>query len=470
MIERFLKFEEDHSLLERKVKHFLFWPYIRFDIYMKLTSIKNDWIFEDKVNSVKAYDLLCALLNCTIYHPLLHAKHKDILFFTHQRRVWDGREYRCIYTDDVADEFGNLCISAENLYNNGHLRPASTKRLLYLDYITIQAEVKSWLPRLMNRKCNSQLSELATWLDAIITEEFQVSLGQRYITELLVCKYYRHYFRKRAVTKLLKKIHPRVIVEVVGYDANRLILNESASELGITTIELQHGVINEEHIAYNYAKKSDYQFFPDRLFIWGEYFKNARYPISDENIIITGFPHFEKSIRQYPKKNAADSVRIIVLSQPGFSEMLLQQMIVLIDLLDNSGKSYSFVLKPHPDEYVFYTSSKWDMLNNYCNAILAPKEVSLYELLSESDIQISIYSTAIYEGLAYGLKTFLYNIDEKSAYTKTLVERRYARYFKDAAELAEIITDDEYFKCINESVFFAPSAKENIMREIRKYI
>lgn len=67
--------------------------------------------------------------------------------------------------------------------------------------------------------------------------------------------------------RIIKSISPKVIVEVVGYETNKMIINEIAHEMGISTIELQHGVIGRGHIAYNYLINREYSICRSIFFI-----------------------------------------------------------------------------------------------------------------------------------------------------------------------------------------------------------
>ena len=94
--------------------------------------------------------------------------------------------------------------------------------------------------------------------------------------------------------KLLDKVKPKIIIEVVSYSFNNLLINEVAKKYKIPTIELQHGTIGRYHIAYNFKKQIYLPTFPDYIFLFGEYWKNnTRFPISNGKLKVTGFPYFE---------------------------------------------------------------------------------------------------------------------------------------------------------------------------------
>ena len=80
-------------------------------------------------------------------------------------------------------------------------------------------------------------------------------------------------------TKILNKIQPKLILEVVSYSLNRMVLNRLAFERSIPVVELQHGTMGREHIAYNYKEKKQLPELPDYYWIFGQFWKkNTRLP------------------------------------------------------------------------------------------------------------------------------------------------------------------------------------------------
>ena len=93
---------------------------------------------------------------------------------------------------------------------------------------------------------------------------------------------------------LLKKLDPKLIIEVVGY--NRLVkhINIVANDLNIPTVELQHSYISKSHIAYNYPDNIGLvQAFPQNLSIWASFHINQmNLPINKNNILKQHRWHF----------------------------------------------------------------------------------------------------------------------------------------------------------------------------------
>ena len=86
-------------------------------------------------------------------------------------------------------------------------------------------------------------------------------------------------------------------------------------------------------------------------------------------------------------------------------------------------------------------------------------EKPLYELYPEVDYQIGVFSTAIYEGLGYGIKTFIYKINGwKNVYS--LNQNQGVKFIKDYQELIEIINKNLIKKPDQES-YFSSNVLEN---------
>ena len=93
--------------------------------------------------------------------------------------------------------------------------------------------------------------------------------------------------------------------------------------------------------------------------------------------------------------------------------------------------------------------------------------IPLYRLLAESRIQVGIHSTALYEGLSYGLASIL--LDRPGlAEMRHLVDQCYATVVRTAAELASAIdalADDAQ---LHTEPFFKSGALDTINKQIER--
>ena len=97
----------------------------------------------------------------------------------------------------------------------------------------------------------------------------------------------------------------------------------------------------------------------------------------------------------------------------------------------------------------------------------------LYSLFAESDIQVGVTSTAVFEGLAYHLTTFIYHLEKTDIYMKDLKETESAIFFDTAFELVKLIleTHKRTEREMNlENKFFVKNSLNNIVHEIQKVV
>lgn len=478
VIDEFQQFEEKYGYLVDEIDGFKYWAYIRFSLYMQIENVLNNQgrlSVNNQKPSIK--EVFSIIKNLTIKNPLLYKQHKEILFFTHARRSLVEGKYECIYTDRIRDDFLENSISGEFIFGTKHLEPVYTKKLLKLDIIDIWPAV---VLKLFNRYFKkrdavliSQFNKIGKDISSKIYEVFAVNIAASSITKMIIKRYYWHRMKKRLLTRLIVNISPRVIVEVVGYETNKLIINEIANSLGIPVIELQHGVIGRGHLAYNYKVNRSYPFLPKYIFMFSQYWKEeCSFPINDENKIITGFPYMESQIKRYPilEKKINDPIVILVLSQPEFSKKLKTFIVDSIKLSSEKGLKVKFIYKLHPSEYSL-PSETWSCFDRYDNvSVVNNAAVSLYTLFAQADIQVGVTSTAVFEGLAYKLKTFIYHIEKTEIYMGNLVSYGEAAFVEDANELIKRISTFNRNEVRNDNnrSFFTENALKNIKSEIER--
>ena len=81
---------------------------------------------------------------------------------------------------------------------------------------------------------------------------------------------------------------------------------------------------------------------------------------------------------------------------------------------------------------------------------------------------MGVYSTAIYEGLGFGLDTYIYDIYADTM--KQLVEDGYATYVRDVHELKDCIVKEHPQGNYGSNIFWKEHALENIQNVIKETI
>lgn len=470
-VDNFCDFEEENELLLDSFDGFAYWGYLRFDIFREIDRHKNKRdvaIYRDRM---KVRDYLNIIYNITLKNPFLRIQKKELLLITHPRRLLENGKYKCIYTDFLNDYFKDICISAEFVYGCRHLIPPYSDNLLNLDYI-------DFLPPILF-KIKSKYIKIeyfrtkAKKIAKLIMLNFGVQLDENDL-ELKLLKYYYYYKkRKRMILKLLKKISPQLIIEVVGYEFNKLILNEAAKELGIQTIELQHGVIGRGHIAYNFKITRNYTYLPDKLFVFSDYWKNTcNFLAEEKNVLSVGYPYLEEQKKKYPKIKLDEAITILVLSQPIYSSAIHDFVKKSLRYLNDADINYKIIYKLHPAEFGHNEELYSDMLENQKIEIINNSDHSLYYYFARSDIQLGVTSTAIFEGLSYQLQTYIINLSGCIDYMGELCNQGYAKMCNSVEDLSELVVEFASNRCRLEekNCFFEENAKENIENEIKKLI
>lgn len=453
IVKELLEREKRYHLCEQEINGFQFWQYERF--YIDKCLRKSDYILMDndaknKWNLLKYY--------FTKSDRVKKDKRIDICFVSHPRRKLHGGSYECIYTDEIAKRFPNS-VTLENFYEREHMEPIQSINVIYLDRIIIETEIcvklisvfcKKKTKKIAERVCNT----LRVPLRGLLNQQQLESVGKQASGD-----YYRYRLYYKKMEKLLRRMNPKILVEVVGYGSKCMIINEICKKLGILTIELQHGWLGEEHIAYNYAAEEVIKQFPDKLYLFGDYYKlNAKFPITQNQIISVGFPYYERQLREHRGCHSQDKrYTILFLSQTMYSHQLSKLAIDLRKQTDNT--KLRILYKLHPSEYKTWKEI-YPMLKESGIEVIGEKDMELYDCFAVSDAQVGIRSTTIYEGLGFHLRTFIFNQDFED-YLGDLVEFGIAEMVTNSNEIASKIHEQRHIS-YNVDFFWKKNAMDNL--------
>ena len=388
----------------------------------------------------------------------------------HSRRVLNDTFYECIYTDELASHFSDKVV-LEHPYQLKHLSPVLTQNLIYTDYIAVRGNLYFILcKRFLRKRYNELISLIEAKTKPALTaieNAYAITLNKDKVYHLIAKQILTYKGKYPCFKKLLSKIHPKILIEVVHYDMDCMIANEIGRELGTVTIELQHGMMSD-HIAYSYASDVDIVQFPQKIFLFSEYWKRCiRLPIASENIIATGFPYFEKKKQSLiiPHDFSDGRTNILFLSQGSIGKQLSELAVSLSHKLD--ADRYRILFKLHPGERAIWKELYGSLIDSDVITLFDDK-YSLYDYFNISAVQVGVYSTALYEGLGFGLHTFIYHIGAADC-MKDLCSASYASYIEDAAELCDKLNDISS-STVSGKEFWQTNALDNMHSEINKYL
>ncbi|WP_436344041.1 hypothetical protein [Natronorubrum sp. FCH18a] len=456
MVE-FREFERDYSLFNLKIDGVPIWERLRFSTYQEIkqqsgtgqahTSVNLD--NNDHVKGAKIW-----LRNLFHRNPFLTSK-SDVIFVGHQRRKkkldgywWD------IYCDPIHEEGSLNSVHFEKPYLLKHRTPAKTESLRYLEFIIYGGTIQRKLG-LHNITLSPEEKDYLN--------DVQEGIHQRFNTEIKLSNKVQRLLRNRRCRlwlykRLLDKIDPEVAVVVVSYGKHMFI--EACKQKGIPVIELQHGVIYPDHLGYSYSGDRTKTTFPDYLLTWGEFWgKDIEFPIPDNRVIPVGYPHLDQSTNQYENVRPRD--QILFISQGTIGKQLSK---FAMELDQHPGVDYKIVYKLHPGEYDRWeTEYPWLLEADF--EIIDNSDRQLYKLFAESSVQIGVGSTAVYEGLAFGLETYVYDCPGSSI-LQPLVDDGAATIISSADKLASILGSGS--SSFDREYYFASGSTERACTEIER--
>ena len=404
LVEQFLDFEEKLNLFEDS-KTEVIWPIVRIKLYGAIHAKYNNYteahpksrMTTTVINIIKS--LWLAIIKAPIF-----LSHKDTIIFNHSRRIENAKGYyECKYTEHLVNI--NSYVFEAPFYNR-HLPPENLQNLIYLDLLLNISRFYSLIKS--KYLFNTRSARATTYLTKQIQKEFNIVINPLFIN-LAVNKYSALLFFANII---LRKIKPSKIFMAVAYSDINLPFVVSARSQGIKVIEIQHGIMGMDHVAYNFKVKRNFYWFPDEVWVWNDFWReHSRFPIHESKIIIKGFPFLDRFKKS--RKSTVCRKNIICISQGPYTSELVGLCLSLNKLIDNT--KFQILYRPHPSELA---AGKAAFTSLTKEGIGISTTSNIYEEFSRSDIQIGVNSTALFEGIEFGLTTFILKLNGWEVFEK----------------------------------------------------
>jgi len=345
----------------------------------------------------------------------------DGLVFGVGRRKWNPKGYWVdIYTDPIIKLFPGRIVSVEEPFRGVHMQPTETENLYYTDfYAAIWSRTKLLYYKKAERYSN-MFSDVQDYLNNLG--------GNINIAELVVKTLARRNFWVPRFIGIIKRLKPKIIIIICSYGGREDII-EAAKILNIPTVEFQHGVLSNYHLGYSYPEECPKYLFPNYFCTFGNYWKESIYwSIDPSHVLNVGYPHLELSLKAM-SRSITKKKQILFFSQLSIGAILSEFACRVADRLSGD---YQVLYKLHPKEK--NGRELYPRLVNSNVKVVENDGSDLYTLMAESCIQIGGNSTALYEGLRFGLVTYLYK-PAGIELVKEMVERGWARIITHPNEI-----------------------------------
>jgi len=395
-------------------------------------------------------EVIHSILANTLRNNPYFASEHDILVWGHQRRkqLEDGYWWD-IYTDPIYQNLSLDKLHVEERHLGEHLRPARTAGVRHIEFIRSVADVWRKLGRRTAKVPDAEL-EAVRDLESTINREFDVEFNLTYRAQRIVAI---EAPLQRLYRRLLHRVNPNLVLVVVSYGKEPFTM--ACKQLDIPVVELQHGIIHPHHLGYSYPGERSKESFPDYLLVWGEFWLDyTEFPISDERIIPVGYPYLDQQIEQY--SDIESKKRLLFISQGSIGEQLSK---FALAVADHPEIEHDVIYKLHPGEYDRWREA-YPWMTDADLRVVDSAGPTLYRLFAESNAQVGVNSTAIYEGLAFDLETFIYDCTGAGV-LQPLLDEGTADLVASADELAGMLGEGGGTGFDREN-FFASGATERI--------
>jgi hypothetical protein len=404
-----IELENRYDLFSWEIEHVFIWEILRSKVYQAaidtmeagVQSQQSSRSPNEKIKKIA--NKIRKFLNSILYHPFFDQKKVDCIVFESSRKVKYQNYFIDPFTHFTVKELRNsnkkLAIyQSSYTYDKLAKRSLANKHLDILEFINgIKMKLK---PVELQEKDIQKINQI----QSILKETLSVKLPLSSIIEKEINLFKNNY---SAFEKILKNKQPKEIYIVNFCDKPALIA--VAKKLNITILDIQHGLISSEDIIYHYPNvaEASLHYFPDKFLAWSKMWGEVcKLPIQEQYIIEHGNKYLseqQKNYKQVPKNEKG----IIIISQPGLTDQIAQQILKNDDFFSE----YSVTYKLHPNEYALMEKYPSVMtLQKKKNVFFADKLTDLYQLFSKNRIVLGVYSTALIEALEFNCNVFLFDL------------------------------------------------------------
>ena len=462
-IDEFLKFEKDNNLFDYNYKGVYFWALIRFNVYHDYylkTKNAHPNLFERKKfkNRFKFFKFIPK----QIINKLLMKK-KDLF-------ISNDNIYKIIDEKRI-DPFTDFFQRSDfTTHNHTVFSPILSNDIIYLGTNDACITFKQYgylffYAMLKKIKLIKIPKEIIKLLNVLKHENINISLDYGYFILKTICNFnLRKKFHKKLIQDRFK-----CIVLVDHYNTNHMSLCSAAQELNIPSIELQHGIIGNQHIAYNFFDMSaNNKYLPKYIFTFGNYFNDSMRLPNETTSVSVGYPQMDFSKNKY-KNIIKNKKQIIFYSQGAIGDKLSKLAVNIAKLTSNNG--YLIKYKLHPSECETWKKD-YPHLVYEKNIELLDQTMNVHELLSSAEFHVGVYSTVLIEALAFNGTVFVYNTsDDDIEYMKDFIKIGCMHLFNNENELLNLLEHGIEKSDVNISEYlFKSNAIKNIENEVKKII
>jgi len=400
-------FESETDIPNLIVQDIPVWEIVRFSSFQRLCI--NSGVIDVGHPTVprtisKYIRFATNFLTSHVSGMLRNLHNANVLILGHPRLILnDSGQYEDPYSEAYIKDFHHNYYFLEKAFRGQHFKPRLPGNHLWVDDLFLRASLSKG--RLIKPE-NEMLRELevqfnlATGHSIPLIDIISNAIGRR---EVLLPFYER----------LLKRIRPRVGITVAAYQQPEFI--EACRNFDIPVIEVQHGIISHYHYGYHHKTVCPSRYYPDYIWLWGNYWKHAAEFSPKIQLNVVGYPLFEKHrfFQTYRKE-----LGCLFVSQGSVGNKIANYARNLRELKPELEIYYRL----HPSEFDSW-KMKYSDLPEMNITILGPQEGSIYDWFGKIQYVIGGYSTALFEAVCMGCRVGVLNLPGIE-YMEPLIEQK----------------------------------------------
>jgi hypothetical protein len=408
----FIAFEEREGLFDRRLHGVAYWPLVRHDVFRE--TLESLGLAERAHLRVEELPMrhwfgsqLLQLPKTLQRSRLTHAPRADLLIAAHPRHVPYQGMFVCPYSQPLLWGTARSRVLLEGHFQGRYFEPDAGEITRYVDLALVRAHAEFRARELrgagLTPRDRSEVHSLVESLRrALGSAPEPAAVFRRVRTAVLTAL-----GLTPQLTRLLDAVRPKLIVVVVGYRLVNQLLTQVARSRGIVVAELQHGTLGAGHAGYNFASGRRPTTFPDYLLLFGDLWRTAApgLPLPAERTPAIGYGWLDLHRTAAHAHTERSTIRrVLFLSQRGVGRELAKLAAALSQLLP--AHEFELVFRLHPSEGIGWEQAYPELTSSGVRVERAA-ERALYASQDAAQVQVGVYSTALLEGLAFGLETFL---------------------------------------------------------------
>jgi len=279
-----------------------------------------------------------------------------------------------------------------NIYNEldlGHLKYDFVQKYATLSSVKTAFQFIMWA-FVSKRKITKHIKYLS--------QRYNCPGKENYIFNLLVSSYLHNLFILSLSRNYMLKKNIKLIVLSNEFTMPGNLLIMLAKSLNIKTLYIPHSIITG-HPAYE-------QIHSDKVVLQGQHdydLLKYEYNVPADKLVVTGRPFIEQRLIKYSKGKKNIDTKIICLATQPLSVKIKFVKDIIDELRKVNNSNIKIVIKPHPSE----KPTDYEHLETI--NVEVSKENDLFEVLSTSDLVMTINSNAAAEAAFLGLPALSYN-------------------------------------------------------------